>query len=84
MKLPIKSVPAWYKSFERKKNGFELSPGIYCHVSDVCVCVCVCSRKGRQSGTSVNFSPDNWVYFSHRAYARVFRVVKTMQNAPSI
>ena len=48
------------------------------------VCVCVCSRKGRQSGTSVGFTPGNWAYISHRAYARLFRVVKTMQNALTI
>ena len=50
----------------------------------VCVCVCVCSRKCRQSGTSVGFTPGNWAYISHRAYARLFKVAKTMQNALSI
>ena len=50
----------------------------------VCVCVCVCSRKGRQSGTSVGFTPGNWAYISHRAYARLFKVAKTMQNEISI
>ena len=39
----------------------------------VCVRVCVCSRKGRQSGTSVDFTPGNWAYISHRAYARLFK-----------
>ena len=43
-----------------------------------CVCVCVCSRKGHQSGTSVGFTPGNWAYISHRAYARLFKVAKTM------
>ena len=47
-------------------------------------CVCVCSRKGRQSGTSVDFSPGNCAYISHRAYARLFKVAKTMQNELSI
>ena len=35
-------------------------------------CVCVCSRKRRQSGTSVGFTPGNWAYISHRTYARLF------------
>ena len=52
-----------------------------CAYKCVCVCVCMCSREGRQSGTSVGFTPGNWAYISHRAYARLFRVVKTMQNA---
>ena len=39
------------------------------------VSVCVCSRKG-QSGTSVGFTPGNWAYISHRAYARLFKVAK--------
>ena len=46
--------------------------------------VCVCSRKGRQLGTSVGFTPGNWAYISHRAYARLFRVANTIQNALSI
>ena len=46
--------------------------------------VCVCSRKGRQSGTSVGFTPGKWAYISHRAYARLFKVAKTMQNELSI
>ena len=50
----------------------------------MCVCVCVCSRKGRQSGTSLGFTPGNWAYISHQAYAHLFRVVKTMQNALTI
>ena len=59
-----------------------------CECEDGCECVCVyvfvCSHKGRQSGTSVGFTPGNWAYISHRAYACLFRVVKTTQNALSI
>ena len=36
------------------------------------VSVCVYSRKG----TSVGFTPGNWAYISHRAYARLFKVAK--------
>ena len=53
----------------------------------VCVHVCVCSRKGRQSGTSVGFTPGNWAYISHQAcffYASLFKVAKTTQNELSI
>ena len=45
----------------------------------VCVCVCVCVLAN-----VVGFTPGNWAYISHRAYARLFRVVKTMQIALSI
>ena len=44
----------------------------------------VCSHKGRQSGTSVGFTPGNWAYISHWAYACLFKVAKTMQNELSI
>ena len=60
---------------------------VLCYLVIVCktgVIVCVCSRKGHQSGTSVGFTPGNWAYISHRAYARLFKVAKTMQNELSI
>ena len=46
-------------------------------------CVCVFSQKSSM-GTSVGFTPGNWAYISHRAYARLFKVAKTMQNELSI
>ena len=47
-------------------------------------CVCVCSCKDRQLGTSVGFTPGNWAYISHRAYACLFNLARTMQNELSI
>ena len=44
----------------------------------------VCSRKDRQLGTSVGFTPGNWAYISHRAYACLFKLARTMQNELSI
>ena len=53
--------------------------------SYVLVWLGVCdSRKGHQLGTSVGFTPGNWAYISHRAYARLFKVAKTMQTELSI
>ena len=42
----------------------------------VCMCVCVLAKVVNRG--------HPWAYISHRAYARLFRVVKTMQNALSI
>ena len=55
----------------------EQLPVLYIQLyKDVCVCVCVFTQRALIGDTC--FSPGNG------AYASLFRVVKTMQNAPYI
>ena len=54
----------------------------------VCVCVCVCvyvlAKVVIRVHPWVLLQVQNWAYISHRAYARLFKVAKTMQNELSI
>ena len=50
----------------------------------MCVCVCVLAKVVNRGHPWVLLQATAWAYISHRAYARLFKVAKTMQNELSI